>query len=269
MGCLQVEASGREIYFEHFKGSKTAVMLIHGWGMSCRVWDNVTRTLVEAGHEVITFDQRGCGRSDKDFEDVSIGASVGDALKLLEALKVEAVVVNGWSLGGVIAVDTADQLGARCKGVVLTCAASPRYEQAADFPYGVPAGGVAATVEAFNQNRITFLHQLAQGICAKDPGEGVVDWLADVSKQCGPLVGTTIAELATVDQRETLKKLSVPVLNIIGGKDAIADPEVGRAAKSLLQNGRLVEFEDCGHAPFMEDFPRYSTELFHFLEELG
>lgn len=269
MGMLQADEAGREIYYEHYRGSGTPVVLIHGWAMSCRVWDNVTRFLVEAGHEVVCFDQRGCGRSDKDFEDVSIAASVSDVMKLLEALGIEGAVLNGWSLGGAIAVGAAAELGPKCKGVILTCGATPRYEQAEDFPYGVPPGGVAATVDAFNESRFAFLHQLAQGVCVKDPGEGVVDWLASLFKECGPLVGATISELGTIDQRETMKSLSVPVLNIIGSKDSIADPEVGRAADKLLQHGMLVDFEDCGHAPFLEDFPRYRDEVLRFLANLA
>lgn len=269
MATLQVDQAGREIYYEHYRGDKTPVVLIHGWAMSCRVWGNVTRVLVEAGHEVIAYDQRGCGRSDKDFDDASIAAGAADVVKLMATLNVQSAVLNGWSLGGAIAVAAADKLGDRCKGLVLTCGATPRFEQCADFPHGIPEGGVAGTVEMFNENPLVFLHQLAQGVCAKDPGEGVVDWMAGLFKESGPLAGASIAELGSVDQRAIMKSLTIPVLNIIGAKDGVADPEVGRYACSIQQHGELVEFEDCGHAPFIEDFPRYQAELSRFLNNIN
>ncbi len=269
MGTLAVaDEAGRTIYYEHYSGDKTPVVLIHGWAMSGRLWDNVTRFLVENGHEVVVFDQRGCGRSDKDFADVSIAASVSDLMAILDKLNIDRPVLNGWSLGGAIAVETATQLGSGCRGLVLTCAATPRFEQAEDFPHGVPPGGVAQTVDAFNQDRHGFLAQLAQGICAKEVPGGVVDWMAGQFMESGPMVGHTIMELGPLDQREQMKALNVPVLNIIGSKDGVADPEVGRAAQPLLKKGQLAEFEDCGHAPFLEDFPRYSEELLRFLRNL-
>ena len=39
------------------------VVLVHGWGMSCRVWDTVLPVLLDAGHEVVSLDHRGCGAS--------------------------------------------------------------------------------------------------------------------------------------------------------------------------------------------------------------
>lgn len=268
MSTLETAEKGRGIYYEHYRGDKTPVVLVHGWAMSCRLWDNVTRLLVENGHEVIVFDQRGCGRSDKDFEDVSIAASVSDLIALLDELKVERPVLNGWSLGGAIVVEAAAQLQDRCRGLILTCGATPRFEQTADFPQGVPEGGVAQTVDAFNQDRHGFLAQLAQGICAKEVPDGVVNWMAGQFMESGPTVGSTISELGPLDQREKMQALKAPVLTIIGSQDGVADPEVGRAAQSLLQNGKLVEFEDCGHAPFLEDFPRYSEEVLRFLHNL-
>ncbi|GIX29770.1 MAG: hypothetical protein KatS3mg124_0242 [Porticoccaceae bacterium] len=151
---------------------------------------------------------------------------------------------------------------------MLTCAASPRYERSDDFPYGAPPGAVAETLAALDGDRWAFFHGLAQGVCASDPGPGVVEGLASIFKQTGPLVGDALAELATLDQRQRMAELDVPVLNVVGGKDAIVDPGIGRAAMEFLRKGRLCEFPECGHAPFLEAFPRYRDELLHFLADV-
>lgn len=265
MAYLKVDDRGRQIYYEHYQGKKTPVLLAHGWGMSCRVWDNVVAVLLEAGHEVVIFDQRACGRSDKDFNDVSISASVGDIVALVETLGLKKVVLNGWSLGGALVVGAAEALGQQCKGLVLTCAATPRYEQCEDFPHGLPVGSVAGTGEALNADRFGFLHQLAQGVFPEDPGGGTIDWLSAMFKGSGPGANKTIAELADLDQRAMMKSLSMPILNVVGGKDAVADPEVGRYAHSIQSKGTLIEFDACGHAPFLEEPARYNEELLNFI----
>src|SRR5262245_24560781 len=91
MARLQV-ADGRSIYYEHHAGTKLPVMLIHGWGMSCRVWDTTLSALKQARHEVITFDQRCCGSSDKDFATTSVTSSAQDAAQLARHLGRERVV---------------------------------------------------------------------------------------------------------------------------------------------------------------------------------
>ena len=85
-------ADGRRIYFEHFVGPKTPFVLSHGWGMSSRIWVDVIALLMRAGHEVISIDHRGCGQSDRDFEDMSIKALAGDIVEIVKARKIRPAI---------------------------------------------------------------------------------------------------------------------------------------------------------------------------------
>jgi pimeloyl-ACP methyl ester carboxylesterase len=53
----------------------------------------------------------------------------------------------------------------------------------------------------------------------------------------------------------------------IGGQDGVVAPEIGRAAAALIPTAQLEEVPDCGHAPFLEDAPRYDAVLRAFLAE--
>jgi non-heme chloroperoxidase len=260
---------GRRIYFEHYAGDRRPVVLIHGWGMSSRVWDTTTAALIDAGHEVLVFDQRGCGKSDKDFTEVSIGAGAQDVVELVREAHLDQPVLNGWSLGGAIAAAAASALGNACAGLVLTGAATPRYVQAADFPHGGPPDSVRETVVALRANRTPFLFQLAQAVCALDPGEGVVSWLWQIFQETSPAADAALAELGSLDQRELLRALAVPALVTVGSADAFVPPEIGRAAAELVPDSRLVTYEGCGHAPFLEVREQYHADLLAFLRELG
>ena len=66
------------VHYESYGQGESAILLIHGWGMSGRTWDHVVPPLVAAGHRVITIDHRGCGKSDMDFDDIGIKAIAGD-----------------------------------------------------------------------------------------------------------------------------------------------------------------------------------------------
>lgn len=268
MGFLNVEGD-RRIYFEHYAGAKTPVVLIHGWGTSLRAWDGILAHLQALGHAVVSFDQRGCAKSDKDFRESSIAASAGDVVALLDHLGLSRAVLNGWSLGGAVAVEAAHRLGPRCAGVVSTCGATPRYVQGPDFPHGAPAGTVAGMVETLRADRASFLLGLSQGVCAKPVGDAVVNWMWAQFMEAAPSADEALRDLDVIDQRGILAALDVPFLSIVGSLDAVAAPEIGRAAAALAPRGRLEDFEDCGHAPFVEDRDRYNRVLAEFLATCG
>ena len=90
---------GRSVYYEHHRGAGVPVVLIHGWAMSGRLWAGTVEVLKAAGHAVIVVDHRGCGQSDRDFDDVSIAAIAGDVAGIVRRCTQKPVVLNGWSLG--------------------------------------------------------------------------------------------------------------------------------------------------------------------------
>jgi non-heme chloroperoxidase len=265
MAYLDVD-SGKAVYYEHYRGRRCTVLLIHGWAVTCRVWDGTIALLRERGHGIVAFDHRGCGRSDKDFDDQSIPAIAADVVALADRLRLDRVVLNGWSMGGAVAVESARRLQDRCAGLVLTCAATPRYTQAAGFPHGGKPEDVRALAESMRADRATFFHGLTQAVCAKPVGQPVLDWMWSLFMQSGPGVAQGLVDLADLEQREVLKSLSIPILNVIGSSDAITPPAIGEFAAAIEKDGTLVRLEGSGHAPFMEDFTGYHAALGEFLD---
>lgn len=260
MAYLEVE-DGRRVYYEHRAGAKCTVLLIHGWGMSCRVWDATIDVLTEAGHATLAYDHRGCGLTDKDFADISVEGIAHDGVALIKALGLEGVVVNGWSLGGAVATLVADRIGERCAGLVHTNAASPTYNGTRE--------DVRATEAAYRPDRATFLKTLSGAVCAKPVDPAVVDWMWSIFMQQGAGAMRSLHDLGGIDQRAVLAGLSVPVLVYRGTADAIVSPEIGQIAADTARVAELVTLEGVGHAPFVEDFEGYHTPLLRFLERLG
>ncbi len=273
MGRLAVEKSNsvdREIYYEHYAGHGPCIVLSHGWGLHCRVWDDVTAHLQDAGREVLSIDHRACGQSDKDFADVSISALGDDVVRLADHLKLTSVVLNGWSLGGAVVVDAAAKLGARVAGLVLTAGATPRYTQAEGFPHGGTAADVAATVAALREDRVNFLRGLYfDGVFAKDVGEPVKQAAWQAALKASSAADASLGALATLDQREVLRSLAAPALVFAGELDGVVAPDIARAAAELIPQSTFVLLEGCGHAPLIEDRAAYLAALDDFLGGLS
>ena len=259
--------SGKRIYFEDYGSGASAVLLIHGWGASVRTWDFNLNALRSAGHRVVLLDHRGCGSSDKDFEDVSIEAIASDVVALVNHLSLERVILNGWSLGGAVAMQAAADLGSTCVGIVSTCGATPAYIQKPDYPHGGDPAAMPETIAAMEANRAEFLWGLTQGVAAKPLGDATLRWLWQIFMEGSPAAGASLAALGPLDQRELLKGLKCPMLVCVGGQDAVVDPDIPRSVPQFNQNARVHEFSECGHAPHMEDAPTYNQALIEFIGE--
>lgn len=268
MAYLAVEGD-RRIYYEHYRGSGRPVVLVHGWGMSARVWDTTLPALLAAGHQVVSLDHRACGSSDKDFEDVSIDSIGSDVARLVTELGLNGVVLNGWSLGGAVVVDAGAKLGGNLAGIVLTGGATPKYLQGEGWQHGGTRDVFDQTIAALRDNRPEFLHALAEGVCHAEVGKATIEWMWQIFMQTGSRADAALADLGEIDQRKTLADLSVPVLVAHGTNDAIVPFDIGAEAAKLAPGGRLVQFDQSGHAPFLEEGPKYRSELLEFIASLG
>lgn len=259
--------NGKKVYYEDYGSGDTALLLVHGWGMGVRIWDYSMATLVAAGHRVVAIDHRGCGQSDKDFADMGIDAIAGDVVALVSELGLKKVVLNGWSLGGAIAVEAARQLDANCAGLILTCGATPCYLQKPDYEFGGTEEALAGTLEAMLADRVNFLVALSSGVCATEVSQSVVDWMWAMFMESSPLAAQSLGELGPLDQRQILGELSVPILSLVGAHDAVVDPQVCRSVADYNAGVSIVEFEASGHAPFIDESVRYNDTVLTFLTE--
>ena len=266
MGHLQTSC-GRQVYYEDYGDGARALVLIHGWGMSGRCWDPILPALRQSGARVVSIDHRGCGQSDKDFDDMSIGAIASDVAALVTQFGLESVVLNGWSLGGAVAVQAAATLGDRCSGLVLTGGATPVYVQKPDFPYGGTEEDMAGTLAGYTDNRVDFLQGLSTVVCAKPVGANIENWFYQTFLQASPMAGVTLGELAQLDQREMLKGLDLPILSLFGSEDGFVAPAICRWVADNHPRARAIEFPGVGHAPFIEEREGYLAGLIEFVGE--
>lgn len=264
MARLEID-TGRSIYYEHYAGSRRAVVLVHGWGMAGRIWDLTLPALLEADHEVVLFDHRCCGQSDKDFDDVTTTANAGDVVALIRATGLDHPVVVGWSFGAAVVAEAAAQLGDEIAAITLVGPPTPRYTQADGYPHGGTAEVMEQTLTALRDTRPEFLHALTEGVCHTSPGDHAIEWMWQMFMQTSPRADGGLRDLGLIDHRETLPRIQVPALVISGDHDAVVDPAIAGVCADLLPNGRLVKYADSGHAPFIEERERFNGELLAFV----
>ena len=115
----KVRANGIDLYYEtHGRGEP--LLLIAGLGATCELWDNQVPLLARK-FQVITFDNRGAGRSDKPQEPYSVALFADDTAGLMDALSLDSAFVYGESMGGLIAQEFGVRHPQRARALVLGC----------------------------------------------------------------------------------------------------------------------------------------------------
>jgi len=100
-----IKFKSKSIYFEeHGKGHP--LLLIAGLASDSQSWLPVVDKLAKH-FRVITFDNRGVGRSSQDNSGITIKEMTDDCVELTRNLKLPSVYVLGHSMGGMIAMDLA------------------------------------------------------------------------------------------------------------------------------------------------------------------
>lgn len=95
-----------------------ALILASGLGGSASYWAPNLAALAER-FRVISFDQRGTGRSDRALDDASLRAIGGDMLTVLDAVGAEKAHVMGHAIGGMAGLELARMAPERVDRLVI------------------------------------------------------------------------------------------------------------------------------------------------------
>ncbi len=101
----KIKIEGIELYYETH-GEGEPLLFIHGLGSSTRDWQGQVHFFAKK-YQIILFDIRGHGQSDKPLGPYSIPLFAQDTARLIEHLELPALAVIGISMGGMIAFQLA------------------------------------------------------------------------------------------------------------------------------------------------------------------
>ena len=103
------------------RGVGEPLLLIMGYRGSGYMWGEALLAPLSQYFRVITFDNRGTGKSDKPNAPYTLAMMADDAVGLLERLGIEQAHIFGVSMGGMIAQEIALRYPRRVDRLVLGC----------------------------------------------------------------------------------------------------------------------------------------------------
>lgn len=115
---FDLQVGPRKLYVRRTGGHKPPLVLLHGLTSTSETWTR-TAEVLRGDYDVIAYDARGHGQSDRSDGHFSEQDRVDDLLGVLDALGLEKVALIGHSMGGVTAAQFAAQQPERVRALVL------------------------------------------------------------------------------------------------------------------------------------------------------
>jgi 3-oxoadipate enol-lactonase len=246
------------------RGRGPAILFLHAFPLGQFMWDAAAEAL-SGRHRVVRFDARGFGGTPPGGEPLTMERIADDAAALLGLLGIEKAVVAGCSMGGYAAFAFVRRHPARLDGLVLqdTRPGADTEEGRANrvsLAARVLEEGAAAAVEA-------FLPKLV-GETTKRENPELVDRLRDRILAASPEgIAQALHGLgARPDSHDTLDRIQVPTLVVVGEEDVLTSPADAEAMAARIAGSRLEVIPRAGHLSNLENPAAYNEALARFLD---
>jgi len=255
-----------------------AVVLIHGYSVDLRLWDDTVPALLEAGFRVIRYDVRGHGRSLVPPRGYDFPTYASDLAELLDRLNVDRPISEelavkdahlvGLSMGGGIALQFALEQPQRVRSLTLVDSALPGFTYSPQFTAHIEelVGTARRLGPRAALEQVWLPHPIFDGV------RRFPERFARLREMVLAFPGRDLlAEPSPpppVQAVERLAEIRAPTLVLVGELDL---PDFHLAAQVLATNlprARLQVLPDCGHVPPLERPQEFNRALVEFLLEV-
>jgi len=212
-------------------------------------------------YRVVTFDNRGAGRSDKPPGPYSTRMMADDAVRLMDLLGIDNAHVMGLSMGGMIAQELAIEHPDRVMKLVLACTYAIQDETSGSTQEQTrlwqlaPEKKVGAMIGlAFNSPVYRFTFASLATVEARLRGESCRVGIAGQSEAC-----------LEHNALERLPSITAPTLVIVGTGDRVIKPVSSEVIAGRIPNAKLVRVEGGAHYLSLENKKVFNREVLSFL----
>jgi 3-oxoadipate enol-lactonase len=246
--------NGLSLYYER-AGDGPPLLFISGTGGDLRVKPNVFDGPLAKRFDMLAYDQRGLGQSEKPDLPYSMADYSDDAAALMASQGWDEAAVIGVSFGGMVAQELAIRHPQRVKRLVLACT-SPGGAGGASFPFH-EIEHLKGEARAHHMIPISDTRR-DDAWAAANPDQyklfvamGAADPFTD---EPGHAVGAhrQLEARAAHDTWDRLPRIACPTLVAAGRYDGIALPETQEKMAARIP-GATLQWFDGGHLFIIQD----------------
>lgn len=263
MPTAQVNGISLNYQIDGETGSRGTIVLINGLADDLTSWGFQVPAFVEAGWRVLSFDNRGIGKSDRPAGRYTSRMMADDAKALVDQLGITGFHLMGVSMGGMISQEYALAYPGDLKSVTLACT------------YG--------KADAFCQNMFAMWADIAKKIDVPFVMRDVALWAftgpffnerpdeaAEFAAAMAALdmdVETYLAQLNVIQQHDAIGRvgeIKLPTLVLAGEEDILIPVRLSRELQQAIP-GAKWKTTPGGHACLWESPAPFNAAFLDFL----
>ena len=227
------------------------LVLVHGWGMNSGVWQPLLPYLEDDFHVTVI---------DGFEEDITAYLDIAP----------EFAIWCGWSLGGLLVLDIANQYPERVQAVV-TIACNPCFVQRDDWPNAMSLFDFQQFQQGLTDNLSVTLKRFIALQCLGSTRQKQDVRFLQQQLTVQPLPSLSILQaglaLLAQDYRQQFVQLTLPMLCLFGENDVLVPVAIGQALLVLNANVQLSNIVDAAHVPFVSHPEKVAQQLGQFVQE--
>ncbi len=274
------------VTYSHGEGKEVLFLLNGGPGLPCDYLRDPLLRMVDAGYRVVTYDQLGCGASDKprDPRLWTIARYVQEVETVRLALGLERIHLLGHSWGGWLGIEYAVTHPAALKSLILsnTCGDMPHLIQELNRLRASLGSETAAMMQRHEAEGtldheeykaaitiLSYRHVLRLPHWPDPVTRSLADWNMDVyGAMQGPNEFLYTGNLKGWNRLAEMRAISVPCLVLVGQHDELP-PSCAMRMHQAVPGSQIKVFPNSSHMPFYEEPEAYFTTLTDFLARAG
>lgn len=202
--------------------------------------------------EVLHFDKRGTGASDRTQHMPTIDERVEDLVAVMDAAGYDQAHLLGISEGGPVAIALAATYPERVETLGLFGSGARIVGDLSEQERDERRAGVAVFRDRWGTDRSVTLRLFAPSI-ASDPEYGPWEPRYERQSATPAAIGELLEMIEAIDVRELLPAVATPTLALHRRDDGVVSIDRARETVALLPVARLVELEGRDHFPHVGD----------------
>ena len=265
----RVTVPGARLHVER-TGTGEPLLWVTGFAVGADVFGPVL-PLFAPHFDCVTYDNRAAGRSSVPLLPTSMPELAADAVRVLDALGIDAAHVHGVSMGGMVAQELALRFPDRVRSLVLQ-GSSPGGPLSAATPLrGAAALGVQRLPVAQETRRRAAVAAIFSPAYVAAHPDQVTGHLQRLGADRAGVRGALLHLWASTwhDTVARLPSLLAPTLVLHGALDALTPVANARLLARLLPHAELAVVEGAGHLPLLEQPEAMRDLVLAWLDRVG
>ena len=245
----QITVNGINLFYKKIGSSGEPLVMIIGLSFSHLDWGDEIIDKLSETNQLILFDNRDSGRSQRDLESYTIRDMADDTVGLMDALRIDKANIFGVSMGGMIALQLAIHYPDKINKLILGCTAA-----------------TGSILNSWGQKLVnkSLPELLFPSEYLKANASDLEAFFATTSAYHSSPEGAfrQLQAIATHNVVDNLKNIDLSTLVITGDQDEVIPQEYSQELAEKIPKAKLEILDDAAHG-FSYSHANQTADLIH------